>query len=255
MGETMSKQAIEKYIHAYPGEDNSVMYETQNCQKIFRWKNGSRSWRNNNPGNIRNGSFTNKHGAIGQAGGFACFPDKETGKQAIISLLKTKIYQSLSIEKAIHRYAPTIENDTNSYLKHILTKLELTSDTPMNTLSDFQIECLANVIEKHEGYFEGLIEEVKKDEKYIWRTQKDERVRPQHQEREGKVFSWYLKPINGHPGEATNCRCKAEKYNISNREYSEMDFNEVKSIISTKEYKNNIQLQKSIEKWFKMTYS
>ena len=51
----------------------------------------------------------------------------------------------------------------------------------MNTLSDFQIECLANVIEKHEGYFEGIIEEVKKDEKYIWRTQKDERVRPQQQ--------------------------------------------------------------------------
>ena len=32
----MSKQLIEKYIYAYPGEDNSVMYETQNCQKIFR---------------------------------------------------------------------------------------------------------------------------------------------------------------------------------------------------------------------------
>ena len=31
MGKTMSKRLIEKYIYAYPGEDNSVIYETQNC--------------------------------------------------------------------------------------------------------------------------------------------------------------------------------------------------------------------------------
>lgn len=47
-------------------------------------------------------------------------------------------------------------------------------------------------------------------EKYIWRTAGDERVRPEHEEREGKEFSWNDPPEDGHPGEPINCRCYAE---------------------------------------------
>lgn len=47
-------------------------------------------------------------------------------------------------------------------------------------------------------------------DKYIWRTVGDERVRPEHQERDGKVFSWSSPPEDGHPGEPINCRCSAE---------------------------------------------
>lgn len=47
-------------------------------------------------------------------------------------------------------------------------------------------------------------------DKYIWRTALDERVRPEHVEREGEVFSWDAPPSDGHPGEAINCRCYAE---------------------------------------------
>jgi SPP1 gp7 family putative phage head morphogenesis protein len=47
-------------------------------------------------------------------------------------------------------------------------------------------------------------------EQYVWRTSLDERVRPAHQTREGKVFSWDDPPSDGHPGEAINCRCYAE---------------------------------------------
>lgn len=47
-------------------------------------------------------------------------------------------------------------------------------------------------------------------EKYIWRTALDSGVRPEHEEREGQVFSWNDPPSDGHPGEATNCRCYAE---------------------------------------------
>lgn len=47
-------------------------------------------------------------------------------------------------------------------------------------------------------------------EKYIWRTAKDERVRTEHEAREGDVFKWDDPPEDGHPGEPINCRCYAE---------------------------------------------
>lgn len=45
---------------------------------------------------------------------------------------------------------------------------------------------------------------------YIWRTAGDERVRPEHQDNNGKRFSWQSPPSTGHPGEDIQCRCVAE---------------------------------------------
>ena len=45
--------------------------------------------------------------------------------------------------------------------------------------------------------------------KYRWSTSKDERVRPDHQVREGKIFEWSKPPFDGHPGMAISCRCVA----------------------------------------------
>ena len=47
---------------------------------------------------------------------------------------------------------------------------------------------------------------------YIWRTEKDDRVRGKHAERDGKIFNWHISPEGGHPGEDYNCRCWAEPY-------------------------------------------
>lgn len=55
---------------------------------------------------------------------------------------------------------------------------------------------------------------------YVWETRRDERVRgnpigvyanakPSHYDRQGQVFSWNNPPVDGHPGEAPNCRCRA----------------------------------------------
>jgi len=44
---------------------------------------------------------------------------------------------------------------------------------------------------------------------YIWTTQMDERVRPLHAERQGKMFSWKVMPSDGHPGMPFHCRCIA----------------------------------------------
>lgn len=45
--------------------------------------------------------------------------------------------------------------------------------------------------------------------RYVWSTSMDERVRPLHQEREGRTYSWDDPPSDGHPGEPINCRCVA----------------------------------------------
>lgn len=60
----------------------------------------------------------------------------------------------------------------------------------------------------------GQIDRVKQTgagvDSYIWRTSRDERVRPKHQSREGNRYRWDDPPEGGHPGQAINCRCSAE---------------------------------------------
>lgn len=46
--------------------------------------------------------------------------------------------------------------------------------------------------------------------RYTWSTSKDERVRPEHRRREGKVFTWADPPADGHPGIPVRCRCVAQ---------------------------------------------
>lgn len=45
---------------------------------------------------------------------------------------------------------------------------------------------------------------------YRWRSKQDDRVRPEHAARHGRIFSWVYPPDGGHPGEDFGCRCWAE---------------------------------------------
>lgn len=46
---------------------------------------------------------------------------------------------------------------------------------------------------------------------YIWRTSRDDRVRPTHRENFGRIFRWSDPPMpTGHPGNDIICRCWAE---------------------------------------------
>ena len=47
-------------------------------------------------------------------------------------------------------------------------------------------------------------------EEYRWQTMQDDRVRPSHRARQGKIFRWDEPPEDGHPGEAIRCRCVAD---------------------------------------------
>jgi SPP1 gp7 family putative phage head morphogenesis protein len=54
---------------------------------------------------------------------------------------------------------------------------------------------------------------------YTWQTMLDDRVRPEHADREGEVFDWNDPPEDGHPGEPAGCRCMA----APNFDESELD--------------------------------
>ena len=125
-----------------------------------RRSGGTRAWRNSNPGNIRSGSFARRVGAIGQAGGFAVFPDEATGMYAIKALLRTSNYNSLTIAGAISRYAPPSENDTAAYHRRLEQLTGLSINRPMSGLSDAELERVAFAIRTIEGWEVGNVQQI-----------------------------------------------------------------------------------------------
>jgi hypothetical protein len=124
---------------------------------------GQRNWRNNNPGNIGygNGILVKRLGAIGKAGGFAVFPDYETGRTAIFGVLKQDSFQNRIVSKAIEVWAPKEDgNDTELYKKHIRLWTGIELSRQIKTLSNEELEKLVAAIEKKEGSESGKIIEV-----------------------------------------------------------------------------------------------
>jgi hypothetical protein len=117
---------------------------------------GDRNWRNNNPGNLEDGDFSRRHGAIGSDGRFAIFPDYKTGKVALLSLLTTEAYMSLTVAEAIARFAPSIENDVPAYTKFIGNECRLSPDTLLSSMTAQEVEGLAAAIERFEGGHKGV---------------------------------------------------------------------------------------------------
>ena len=126
----------------------------------YRKTGGSRAWRNNNPGNIRYSEFSKNAGAIGQAGGFAVFPDEETGMRAIVQLLRSDSYSNLTIAGAISRYAPPVENDTAAYHRRIQDLTGLSINRRMSDLNDTEMARVASAIRTIEGWTPGRITEM-----------------------------------------------------------------------------------------------
>jgi hypothetical protein len=136
------------YIRA-EANGNNVKYFKQDGSGVER-SGGTRSWRNNNPGNIRGAP-----NEIGNAGGFAVFSDYDTGFEAITILLGTDRYNSLSINDAITKYAPPSENDTKNYQNLLVQLTGLDNSRLISSLSDEELNSVATAIQRIEGYRVG----------------------------------------------------------------------------------------------------
>lgn len=119
-------------------------------------REGLRSWRNNNPGNLEAGDFATSKGAIGDDGRYAVFKTYEEGREAMQSLLfEGKNYRGKTISEAITRYAPPKENDTALYIKRVTDALGVSDSTKLSDLSNDQRVTMLDAMQKHEGFKEG----------------------------------------------------------------------------------------------------
>ena len=82
----------------------------------------NRPTRNNNPGDLefREAGIAQRHGATGGDPRFAIFPTVEQGWDCLRSLFVHN-YAGLTVQEAIERFAPSSENDTDSYVSNVCT--------------------------------------------------------------------------------------------------------------------------------------
>jgi hypothetical protein len=96
----------------------------------------SRGLRNNNPGNIRLGSFRYKgEKATSSDSAFRQFESIEWGYRAMFVLLHTyeKRYGCNTLRKIINRYAPPVENHTEAYIRRVAHATHLSPDEMIST--------------------------------------------------------------------------------------------------------------------------
>lgn len=143
------------FVRAYSPVSKEVVYIDENGKKTV-YKGGTRAWRTNNPGNIINSRFAERQGSIGDDGINAIFPSEELGREALIALLRTRKYQSLTVARAIERYAPD-DAEANKEFIHDETGISL--DRQMNSLGQEEFRALRQAIETMQGWQPGSISE------------------------------------------------------------------------------------------------
>lgn len=134
--------------------ERDVLYICDNGDTICR-SNGTRAWRNNNPGNLVYGKFARENGAIGKGGKFAVFPNKETGRAALTELLKGDAYRNLTIARAITKYAPPYQNNVALYRQKLKRMTGLNLDLKLCQLQPEQMAKVVDAICVIEGWVPG----------------------------------------------------------------------------------------------------
>ena len=112
----------------------------------------SRSFRNNNPGNLRFSPFTKKRGAV-EADGYSRFPTPIQGTACILDLLAARSYRNLTLAGAINRYAPSDDNNIpREYADYVASRSGIAPDRVLSTLSPFEALRLLEAMIRFEGW-------------------------------------------------------------------------------------------------------
>lgn len=112
-----------------------------------------RGLRNNNPGNISAGKFTEGlPGYVGSDGRFAQFQNPTQGLLAVDHLLQSYGQRGLNtVSGVISRWAPSNENDTTAYINAVAQKLGVDPNTPLNMQDPRVRAALTSAIVTHEN--------------------------------------------------------------------------------------------------------
>jgi hypothetical protein len=146
-----------RFTKASKFRKNDVLYVSSDGKR-FVYKGGTRTWRNNNPGNLVGGKIARRNGSIGTAGGFAVFPDYASGHRGLIDCLQST-HGKKPLSVMIKAYAPENENDTAKYLEFLRKKTGVRSEKKIRDFSLDEFARLWKAIEKMEGWKEGTIVE------------------------------------------------------------------------------------------------
>ncbi|MCA6115490.1 TIGR02594 family protein [Bradyrhizobium sp. WSM 1738] len=144
-----------QFVQARKIAAKTILYVDAQGRQLAK-EGGSRSWRNNNPGNIRKGNFATISGAIGDDGAFAIFPEYKLGFDAIVTLLRSNAYVNLTLKDAVFRYAPPNENDSDQYLAFLVRQTGISGATVLSTLAVADIRKIAKFVQIVEGWQVGI---------------------------------------------------------------------------------------------------
>ncbi len=146
-----------------PGEHVVKVLYAAGTKRVYLLKNGTketrtkgtRSWRNNNEGNLEYGPFARRHYAVGKDPRFAIFPSEYLGIEAKKKLIFEGKYRNLSLWETIKAYAPPKENKTVWYYKTV--KSAVGSDKRMQTYTNAEKNVIIHAMRKVEGWRKGKV--------------------------------------------------------------------------------------------------
>lgn len=122
----------------------------------------ARGIRNNNPGNIRHGDKWQGLSAEQTDSEFCVFSQPEYGIRALCRILRTyqRKYGLRDVYSIINRFAPPVENDTESYIKSVCLKLDVTPETLIDLEEKGIMLNLLKAIIRHENGEQPYSDEV-----------------------------------------------------------------------------------------------
>ncbi len=108
-------------------------------KRVEGYAPGTRAYRNNNPGNIWDGTGNGKTQRIWpnlpiDDKGFVIYPSYQAGYAALLNDLKIKVNRGMTLEQLITMYAPPNENDTAGYIAMVAQQTGLPANVPLNAL-------------------------------------------------------------------------------------------------------------------------
>ena len=119
-------------------------------------------------------------------------------------LLRDKVRRETAIQIRLSRslgLAPqTVADD---FARHGLPSYNGRMRGRALVISSDQIHTLSGLLAQHQQNDAGI-------RSFIWRTQGDSRVRPDHRRLRNRIFRWDRPPSIGFPGEPVACRCWAQ---------------------------------------------
>lgn len=132
------------------GGERAIKYTSESGETQYL-VGGSRSLRNNNPGNLGCTDFSKRHGSIGCDGQRAIFPSVSAGEKAQKALLTSGNYKDKTLKDAIKTYAPPTENNTGKYTDYVTQKSGVNADTKMGNLTPDQLSKVQEAMKNYEG--------------------------------------------------------------------------------------------------------